>query len=347
MRVAAIVVSWNSAAHLPACLAALDDQDHDAFEVVVVDNASADTSRKIVEAALGAVRRHPLRLVVNGENRGFAGGVNDGLAVLGPDVDAVLLVNPDVVAHPRLVTHCAAALAADPHVGSVQPRLVRPRPSVADQAVIDTTGHVLTTARIVLNRGEGEPDDERHATSGEVFGASGACVLHRRSMLDDVAWDGREVLTESLVAYFDDVDLDWRARRRGWSAWYAASATAVHERGGAGPRRTTRVEALNWSNHLLVTVSSDRVAPRHVPLVVAVWVLKTVELAATVPGALAAGVRRLRLLPDAVGRRHLLVRRDRVTVDEVVATWAVPLDWRDWVATWWRRRREPRQPSSS
>ena len=43
------IVSWNSAAYLPACLDALATQTHTPSEVVVVDNGSTDESIRIAE----------------------------------------------------------------------------------------------------------------------------------------------------------------------------------------------------------------------------------------------------------------------------------------------------------
>jgi len=360
VRVAAVVVAWNAADHLPACLAALDAQDHDDLEVVVVDNASTDGTAQVLNTTLRSATRHRCRVVVNGTNRGFAGAVNDALAVV--DAEAVLLVNPDVVAASDVVSRCVAALESDAGRGSIQPRLHRGAtggrgPSSVDDGpgrvatvtdatgapVIDTTGHVLTRARLLRNRGEGEGDHGQYETPGEVFGASGALVLHRRAMLDDVAWrhpDGRlEHLTEDLFAYYDDVELDWRARLRGWSAWYEPGAVAVHERGGAGPRRTATVEALNWANRLLVIATCDDRGSlvRSLPLVVSTTALKTFELALTVPAAVVPALRRLSLLPRCRARRRQLLHRATVPVASVPARWAVPFRWRPWIATWWRR----------
>jgi GT2 family glycosyltransferase len=341
VRVTAIVVSWNAADQLRGCLAALDAQTHPDLEVLVVDNASADGTAEVLAEAVATPTRHPLRVVSNAENRGFAGAVNDGLAV--SDADAVLLCNVDIGAAPDLVSRCVAALAADGRRGSVQPKLLREVPAPDGRPVIDTTGHVLTTARLVRNRGEGEIDDGRYDLPGEVFGVSGALALHRRSMLDDVAWrlpgGRREHLTESLFAYFDDVELDWRARLLGWSAWYEPSAVGTHERGGAGPRRTATVEALNFANRLLVLATCDdrRARREHLPTVVVTTALKAVELAVTVPRAVAPAVRRLALLPEARRRRRQLHARAAVDPREVVERWAEPFRWGPWVATWWRR----------
>ncbi len=338
MRVAAIVVGWNSEGELGPLLDSLEAQDHADLEVVVVDNASVDGTLALAEDAAAGADRHPVRIVRNDTNRGFCGGVNDGLAVLGREVEAVLFVNPDVVLAPELVTRCVAHLQRDPDCGSVQPLLRRSAPGPDGATIIDTTGHVLTSARLILNRDEGEVDTGGRP-AGEVFGASGACVLHRRAMLDDVAWSDGQVLTEDLVAYFDDVELDWRARVRGWTACFEPMATAVHERGGAGPRRTPQVEALNLANRLLVLRTCDQPRARVVPALVATTLLKAAELLLTVPSAVPGAVSQLRHWPAAGRRRQELRSRARVSPSQVAAIHEQPFRWRPWIATWWRRVR--------
>ena len=342
MKVTAIVVCWNAAPQLRPCLAALDAQDHDDLEILVVDNASTDGSATILADALTRARRHPLRVRFNDTNRGFSGAVNDGLAV--SDADAVLLANVDVEPAPDMCSRLVAALREDPRTGSVQPRLLRTVPGPDGGQVLDTTGHVATRARLFRNRGEGEPDVGRYPR-GEVFGVSGALALHRRAMLDDIAWrrsDGTlEHLTEDLFAYFDDVELDWRARLRGWHAVYEPAAVGHHERGGAGPRRTARVEALNFTNRLLVVATCDHLPSllRASPLVVATSLLKAAELALTVPRALPEALRRLGGLRGAHRRRRQLLARATVPPERVVGDWFGVFDAGAWVRTWWRRIR--------
>jgi GT2 family glycosyltransferase len=343
VRVTAVVVSWNAAGQLRACLDALDAQDHPELEVLVVDNASADGTAEVLREALDAPRRHPLRVRWNTTNRGFAGAVNDALTET--DAPAVLFANVDVEPDPDLVRRLVAVLEDDPDCGSVQPRLTRMAADERGRPVLDTTGHLATRARLFRNRGEGEVDSGQHDRRQEVFGVSGALALHRRAMLDDVAWRtpaGRlEWLTEDLFAYFDDVELDWRARLLGWRAVYEPRAVGSHERGGAGPRRTAAVEALNFANRLLVVATCDDRGAllRAAPLVAVTTLLKLLELAATTPRALLPALRRLGHLPAARRRRRQLLARARVEPREIVARWFGPFDGRDWVATWWRRVR--------
>lgn len=342
-RVAVIVVSWNTVHLLGACLQAYERQDHTDLEIVVVDNASTDGSRELLDAALQRSRRHPLRVIHQPTNRGFAGAINEALAVV--DAPIVAFSNVDVVPSPTLVSSAVTALLAEPRRGTVQPKLVRAVSAPDGADVLDTTGHELTTARLVRNRGEGERDGGQHDGPGPIFGASGALVVHRREMLDDVAWrhpgGDREVLTEDLFAFFEDVELDWRARLLGWDAWYEPVAVATHERGGVGMRRTAAVEALNYANRLLVIATCDDTASllRALPIVALTTGLKTVDLVVTEPGAVLPALRRLAGVGRARRRRRQLLQRATRTPAEVVATWVEPFGFRDWVVAWWRRVR--------
>lgn len=326
MHVVAVVVNWNGADDLPGCLDALRAQDHRDLEVLVVDNASTDRSREVLEGA-------GVRVVWNPVNRGYAGAVNDARAAT--DAPALLVCNPDVRPRPDHVRHLVAAMTRDPRVGAVQGKLLRRPGAEGGAAVIDTTGHVAFRTRLFRNRGEGEPDDGRYADAGEVFGVSGALALYRREMLDDVGG-----LDEDLFAFFEDVDLDWRARTRGWVARYEPAAVAEHERGGAGPRRTRQVEALNFRNRLLVVAKDDD--PRRLlvaaPSVALTTLLKAGELALTDPVALGEALAGLaRLLPRAVARRAEVHGAATVPSAAVVDAWFERFDYRRWVATWWRR----------
>ena len=119
-RVRIGIVSWNTAALLDGCLAALPaaTEGVDA-DIVVVDNASSDDS---VEVA----RRHPgVTVIANPENLGYAKGMNQALGAAAPaPSDVLITLNPDTVAPPGSLTALASHLAAQPDVGLVVPKLV-------------------------------------------------------------------------------------------------------------------------------------------------------------------------------------------------------------------------------
>ncbi len=72
----AIVVNWNGRAHLDVCLGSLRRQTLPGIEIVLVDNGSTDDSLAWVRERFGDA----VRVVALSENRGYAGGLNAGIA---------------------------------------------------------------------------------------------------------------------------------------------------------------------------------------------------------------------------------------------------------------------------
>jgi GT2 family glycosyltransferase len=245
-----------------------------------------------------------------------------------------LVANPDALPPPDYLARATAALAGGERRASVQGKLLRTGPG----QLIDTTGHLAFRTRLFRNRGEGQPDTGQYDTPGEVFGTSGALALYRMAALQDVAVDG-EVFDETLFAFWEDVDLDWRMALRGWSAWYAPEATARHERGGAGPRRSAIVERLNFVNRFHVILKNDDPAAlaRALPEVGLTSLLKAGELALTVPSAFVRTFGAWRDVPAVLRKRRAVQTAATVAPAEVVRRWFQPFDYGLWVRTWWRR----------
>ena len=350
LRVTAIVVNWNGAGQLTRCLDALVRQDHPDLDVLVVDNASTDGSRDLLrryelERREIHARRgvgHPVEVLWNDTNRGFAGAVNQ--AFTRTDAPVVLVSNFDVRPREDYVSCALRGFEAGERVGAVQGKLLRTRRSPSGEPVIDTTGHVAFRTRLFRNRGEGEIDRGQWDEPGEVFGVSGALALYRREMLDDLAipvGDRGEIFDEDLFAFWEDVDLDWRAAQRGWVVRYEPTAVAEHERGGAGPRRTARVEQLNFQNRLLTLIKNDSASRllRDLPGFLVTTFLKAAELAITVPSAFAASFGGIRMVPRMLRKRRVIRERATVASSAVVDRWFGSFDYDRWVRTWWRRIR--------
>lgn len=68
-----------------------------------------------------------------------------------------------------------------------------------------------------------ETSQGRFAQDEEVFAACGANLLIRRELLDEIGG-----FDADYFMYYEDTDLSWRARLRGWKVLYAARAAARH-----------------------------------------------------------------------------------------------------------------------
>lgn len=253
-----LVLSVDEAPLLQSCLpAALAQPD---ARVVVIDNACSDGTAALC-ASLG------VEVVATGERLSYAAAMNVGLRAVGVDgagddrPRAVLLLNADCVIDDGFLAAALPRLRED-GIGSVAPKLIRATgPEVADRLdVIDTVGMFVDRRRKNGLVGHGEPA-ARYAVGREVFGGDGACVLYRREVLDRCAVDG-EVFDEDMALWASDVDLAWRARLLGWSAWYEPSAVAWHQRFYSPTTRRSVSEAhrrLQFRNRYLMMLKNDAV----------------------------------------------------------------------------------------
>jgi GT2 family glycosyltransferase len=304
--VSILVVNWNGARLLESCLASVHAQDYQPFELIVVDNGSVDGSAEI------AARDEAVHLIRNVDNLGFAVANNIGIDAAGGEF--VLLLNYDVRLRPDYVGLLVARLQQDAGLGSVSGKLLRAEPP----DVIDSAGHVMFRNVWPTNRGEDEPDGPAFDLPGEVFGVCAAAGLYRRTMLDDIRING-EILDATFFAYLEDVDLDWRARSRGWRSWYEPAAVAIHSRSGSGAWGSAKLQRHILKNRLLLIVKNDGGVGllARLPGMVAFTGAKAVQLLVTRPAALLGALDAVRLLPTALAKRRIIQRRRTVPRREI------------------------------
>lgn len=119
--------------------------------------------------------------------------------------------------------------------------------------LINNVGIALQGDGSTIDRGYLEPDRGQYDVPAEVFGVSGAAVLLSRRFLDDVG-----VFDDKFFLYYEDVDLSWRGRLRGWTYWSAPSSMVHHEHSKSVGDRSPLVRHLADRNRLLMLT---KVAP--------------------------------------------------------------------------------------
>lgn len=240
--VAVCIVTHDSAADLPACLAAVAAQRHRPLEIVVVDCASGDGSAEVARTApAGDLQR---RVLAWSENRGFAGGMNGAIAA--STAPWVLCLNADARPAPAFVGKLLELAAARPElrVGAVTGRLLRPETEGAPRR-LDACGMRLTPTWRHLDRGSGQIDRGQFARPEQVFGATGAATLFRREALLDASIDG-EIFAEEFHSFREDAELCFRLHERGWAVLYQPQALCEHRRSNLPERRSSMPAAVNF-----------------------------------------------------------------------------------------------------
>jgi GT2 family glycosyltransferase len=217
-QVSVLIVNWNGAQLLARCLPSVMAQTWTDAEVVVWDNGSTDGSAAWVEAHYPAVR------VLRGDrNLGFAGGNN--AAIRATQSSYVATLNNDAEPDPTWLSSLMGAIESVPDVGMCASKMVR----AEDPSIMDACGIEVDRAGIAWNRCNGEPEGREETAPYEVFGPCAGAALYRREMLDQVG-----AFDEDYFAYYEDVDLAWRARRAGWRCLYVPQARVTHRHSSTG-----------------------------------------------------------------------------------------------------------------
>lgn len=210
--IAVVVPNWNGADHLKACVDSLLGQSL-SCRVIVVDNGSVDGSLTLLEKYSG------LEVILHDENRGFAGGVNAGFRRAMEDgLKYVATLNNDAVADTDWLRGLATVLDKNPRVGIVTSKILD-----ATGKKLDSTGDYLTNWGLPYPRGLGETDKGQYDDQTEIFGGSGGASLYRVKMLEEIG-----LFDEDFFAYYEDVDLSFRAQLAGWKVRFAPLATVRH-----------------------------------------------------------------------------------------------------------------------
>ncbi len=222
-----IVVSFNTCGLTLRCIENFYDEAVAAgWEVVVVDNGSADGT------ALAVAGRFPaVRLVRAEKNLGYAGGCNLGLRAARGTV--LILLNGDVLARAEVLRALARTLRENPDIGALAPGLRTtaggPQPFAFGRD--PTLGYLLRRGWRAVRR-KGPLHDWGVTRPVEVDWVSGACLATRRDVVERVG-----LLDERFFLYFEDNDWCLRIRRAGFRVIYDPRWQVTHLGGASQPDR--------------------------------------------------------------------------------------------------------------
>jgi GT2 family glycosyltransferase len=239
VSVSVIVANWNGRHHLARCLPSLRAQTYRDLKVVVVDNGSTDGSVRWL------AQEHPeIHVLRNPRNLGFAAANNQ--AIRATESPYLVTLNNDTQATTEWLAELVAAVESNAAVGMVASQmLLAHAPGVTDAAGIevDWTG-------TAWQRRRGEPPDQT-GDPMEVFGPCAGAALYRRTMLDEIG-----LFDEGFFAYYEDVDLAWRAQNAGWRCLYAPRARIYHAHSATGGQDPSRKRFLIGRNKVWTLIKN-------------------------------------------------------------------------------------------
>jgi len=217
--VAVVVVTYNRADLLARMLDGLAAQTRRPDAVYIVDNASSDHTREVLERWHGGDL--PLRVTHSTDNLGGAGGFHLGLRqAYGDGNDWIWLMDDDVVPAPD----CLAVLLAQDEACLMAVRE-------------DTSGRLVEKAATRFDLDN--PLSLRPKTGMVETDYGTRAAMPERVELEIVAFEGflvrRDVVSRiglpdpAYFIFYDDVDYAIRARRAGYRIWAVRDAVLVRQ----------------------------------------------------------------------------------------------------------------------
>ncbi|MFH1220520.1 MAG: glycosyltransferase [Candidatus Eisenbacteria bacterium] len=225
VEVSIIIVSYNTRDFLSTCLRALRERTHDvSYEVIVIDNASADGSAEMIEREFPEVT-----LVKNAVNHGYAKAVNQGIDRSRGRY--FLILNPDIEVTEGSVGHLWSFMQRSAQVGIAGAKLVYPDGSLQMSSRTFYTLKTVLLRRTLLGKifpNAGAVRDHLmldwdHNSERQVDWVLGACMMVRRE-----AYEGLGGMDERFFLYLEDVDWCYRMKKHGWKVYYVPSAVMKH-----------------------------------------------------------------------------------------------------------------------
>jgi GT2 family glycosyltransferase/glycosyltransferase involved in cell wall biosynthesis/Flp pilus assembly protein TadD len=211
IKVSIIIVTFNSASTIHACLDSVLAYSGETFETIVVDNASSDETRSILNKYQGRITT-----IFNDENNGFSFACNQGIR--SSHGEYIILLNPDTVVTPMWTDRMLAHF--DPGVGAVGPLTNYVNTAQLSRYYVkdENWENIKTNERAEKlyewNKGRGR----------ETKLLVGFCMALSHKVLDEVG-----LLDEDLFLGSDDLELSWRLRHNGYKLIIATDTFIYHK----------------------------------------------------------------------------------------------------------------------
>jgi GT2 family glycosyltransferase len=295
--VSVVIPNWNGRLFLERCLLSLREA-RGSVETIVVDNGSSDGSAEFIRERFPEVR-----VVAAESNRGFASAVNAGARSARGRYLAIL--NNDTEVSPAWLDELLACLERHPGAASAAAKVLR----LDDPLVLDGAGDAMTWSLKAYRRGRGERDRGQYEREEQVFSAAGTACLWRADVFRELGG-----FDETFFAYYEDVDLGFRARLAGYECWYAPRAVVYHASHAAARTRWREFDSLHSVRNRWATTVKNAPAPWlrrnwHNVLVGETLSLARSVVAGTLPLVLRAYGEAIRAWPSWRAERRLIQRR--------------------------------------
>lgn len=240
MKLSIIIVSYNTRQLLADCINSIEKNMAGLlYEIIVVDNDSTDESVVMLRTEYPEVK-----LIENDYNAGFAKANNQGLGLCSGEY--ILLLNSDTIVLEDGLSSLVDFMDNHKNTAICGPKLLnsdmtlqlpcrRSFPGLLNSiSHFSGLGRLFPKSRLFGSYLMTYMDSD---TDHEVDAVSGACLLVRRDVPDKIGG----LLDEAFFMHFEDIDLCYRAKQKGFKVYYVHNTRIVHLKGQSSKLRNEGV----------------------------------------------------------------------------------------------------------
>lgn len=234
--VSIIIVNWNGAQWLEKCINSVLDQKDTEHEIIVVDNASTDTSVSLIQSTFPTVQ-----LIQNSDNLGFATGCNIGIQHAKGTY--FLFLNTDAWLAPNFFPPLIQEFEKHQEVAAISPKVL----NAEDPSKLDNCGSFWSTSTFLYHYGYHQRATKRmYAKPRLFFSLKGAIFFVRRSHLEMVGG-----FDDDFWCYYEETDLCHRFWLAGFTCLYYPMSIGYHHGGKSAEHIPNEFLMFhNFKNHL-------------------------------------------------------------------------------------------------
>lgn len=212
-KISVVIPTYNGRKILKDCLRSILNQSLRPTEIIVIDNASSDNTFKNVK------RNYPsVKLIRLSTNMGVTGGRNAGIKLADKGTNYFLFFDHDMVADKEMIEELVKTSKSSKKIGIVTPKIYYLSDKKRTWAA--GTGINLWTGQVLFRGGK---DIGQFDEMEEVQVAPAAMLVKKEVIKGIKGFDDR------YFATYEDTDFCFRAKKVGFTTFYAPKAIAYHD----------------------------------------------------------------------------------------------------------------------
>jgi len=224
-----IVLNYNGGRFLETCLSSVLKQDYKNYEVILVDNNSADNSVSLVKKKFPKVRILRLK-----ENLGFTGGNNEG-AKSAKAEKYLIFLNNDTKVENTWLSELVKQAESSEKIGLVNSKIY-----FYDSKLLNSVGGKINAFFVAKDVGFNKKDNGSYDNADIDF-VCGCSFLIKKHVLEKLGY----LFDPSYFIYYDDVDLSLRAKKAGYALSIAPKSVVYHY--GSATMKNLSYNSVFWS----------------------------------------------------------------------------------------------------